>query len=345
VGAELHVSRRACDPIRLGGQARLGWSGQAHASADQWISVCAPLPETTFEFGNELQWDVRPTLLAPIWLRPGLNRSETFRVHWQPVHFDMRKFSDAPITDPNEAPKAEATIFEIHSAMTWLWSSGGPLSMVSSADAMMLTYRRFHSTEWGERRDYTVAGAGGGGVFNDNGALVRVNLLDIENLEVGHDVYLDTHLGFSGGGAGPFVDQYRRDVDLTRPSLALGAEWAAPHARAHVRATSDLTLVPDGFITYDHKLSSGLGLDVGNTTVWAEAVGGLSEAHVPMMPVRRAVVGGGSISFVRALSPHVQASAQVELARGFYGVDEAMQDFTPRWALRTFAGVQAVVGR
>ena len=83
VGAEGRYEGARCDYLKAGGQVRLGVNDSARMAVEQWASVCVPV--ITMEFGHHLEWDVRPSLLAPLGLRPGLNRRETVHFHWQPL--------------------------------------------------------------------------------------------------------------------------------------------------------------------------------------------------------------------------------------------------------------------
>ena len=103
------------------------------------------------EFGHHLEWDVRPSLLSPLFLRAGENRRETFTFHWTPLHGNFGQLLDH--TDPT-LPQGELVIFDVRTDWTWLWSAEHPLAMEQTAEATPFGYVRRQVAPWGEARDY-----------------------------------------------------------------------------------------------------------------------------------------------------------------------------------------------
>lgn len=70
-----------------------------------------------------------------------------------------------------------------------------------------------------------------------------------------------------------------------------------------------------------------------------------TEIHVPGAAVARATTGGGAVAIARRLTPHVTASARLEVARSFYAADVLGLAATPRWGATGFAVLEARVAR
>jgi hypothetical protein len=346
-GAEIAATGRTCDFFRAGGQGRLRYSDGWQASAEQWASVCAPLRATVIELEHELEWDVRPSLLAPLGLRPGLNRRETLRLRWAPLRFPMEDLmvqvpDPAPRPGPVQgAPKGELMVFDVNTEMSWLWSRRGGIVMHALPDATPFAYRRDQEAPWGETRDFEVRVFRAGGEFADRAASVGLWAVQIENLKVG-PVFLDGGIGFASAGAGEFVTDTKREVEVTKPRAFVGVETGTSNLQTYVRATNDVTLAPDGYVVIDHRVTSGAAVDVGATRISVDGAIARDDVRVPPSQRMRATVGGGSLSVVRELSRHLRGSVLVEVARSFYAQDAEMQDFAPRWGTRALAVLQAV---
>jgi hypothetical protein len=349
-GAEIAATGRTCDFFRAGGQGRLRYSDGWQASAEQWASVCAPLRATVIELEHELEWDVRPSLLAPLGLRPGLNRRETLRLRWAPLRFPMEDLmvqvpDPAPRPGPVQgAPKGELMVFDVNTEMSWLWSRRSGVVMHAVPDATPFAYRRDQDAPWGEARDFEVRLFRAGGEFADRAASVGLWALEVDNLQLG-PVFLDGGIGFASAGAGELVTDTAREVEVTKPRALVGIETGGSNVHAYARATSDVTLAPDGYVVIDRRVTSGAALQLGANRIAVEGTIARDDIRVPQSLRTRATVGGGSLSVVRELGRHLRASAQLEVARSFYAQDAEMQDFAPRWGTRALGVLQAVAGR
>jgi hypothetical protein len=349
-GAEVFAAGRTCDFFRAGGQGRLRYDDGWHASAEQWASVCAPLHATVIELGHELEWDVRPSLLAPLGLRPGLNRRETLRVRWAPVRLAVSDLQQDPTVRHvppggavQGAPNGELVVFDVNTEMSWLWSSPGNVALHALPDATPFGYRRDQDAPWGEARDFEVRVFRAGGEFAENAASVGLWIAQLDNLKLG-PLFIDVGIGFASAGAGAFVTDTKRQVEVTVPRASVAIETGGTSARVYANATSDVTLAPDGYVVIDHRVTSGGTLDLGATRIALDGTIARDDVRMPPAQRMRATVGGGSLSLVRALGPHLRASLQVEVARSFYAQTSEtapMQDFAPRWGTRALAVLQA----
>jgi hypothetical protein len=349
-GAEVLASGRTCDYFRAGGQGRLRYDAGWQASAEQWASVCAPLQATVIELGHELEWDVRPSLLARLGLRPGLNRRETMRLRWAPVRFavsDLQQTGKVTHVPPGGAvqgaPDGELVVFDVNTEMSWLWSRRDTVAMHAVPDATPFAYRRDQDAPWGEARDFEVRVFRAGGEFAENAASIGLWIAQLDNLKLG-PLFVDAGIGFASAGAGAFVTDTKREVEVTVPRASVAIETGGENAHAYANATSDLTLAPDGYVVIDHRITSGAALDVGVTRIAVDATIARDDVRMPPSQRTRATVGGASLSLVRELGRHLRASVQLEVARSFYaqGTEAApMQDFTPRWGTRALAVLQA----
>jgi hypothetical protein len=351
-GAEVAATGRTCDFFRAGGQGRLRYGDGWQASAEQWASVCAPLHATVIELGHELEWDVRPSLLAPLGLRPGLNRRETLRFRWAPLRFSVAELTELHPNAPPRArtgpvqgaPKGELMVFDVNTEMSWLWSRRSGVVMHAVPDATPFAYRRDQDAPWGEARDFEVRLFRAGGEFADRAASVGLWALEVDNLQLG-PVFLDGGIGFASAGAGELVTDTAREVEVTKPRALVGIETGGSNVHAYARATSDVTLAPDGYVVIDRRVTSGAALQLGANRIAVEGTIARDDIRVPQSLRTRATVGGGSLSVVRELGRHLRASAQLEVARSFYAQDAEMQDFAPRWGARALGVLQAVAGR
>ncbi len=357
-GAEVGAPGRTCDYFRGGGQGRLSFEDGWHASADQWASVCAPLQATVIELEHELEWDVRPSLLARLGLRPGRVRRETVRLRWAPVRFSMAALK---LDDPHlvhkppggaaqGAPDGELVVFDINTEMSWLWTSRSQVAMHAVPDATPFGYRRDQDAPWGDARDLEVRLFRAGGELADNAASVALWLLQLDNVKLG-PLFTSGGIGFASAGAGAFVTDTKREIDITRWRASLGVETGGERVHGALRATRDLSLAPDGYIVIDHRATASGVVELGATRLALDATIARDEVRVPPSLRTRATVGGAALSLVRDLDRHLRASLQVEVARSFYARDEQdaqpaqMQDFMPRWGTRALAVLQAFVGR
>jgi hypothetical protein len=358
-GAELYAKADGCDYVRIGGQGRIGWQQDggaastpqlpdgSQASAEQWASVCAPLPGTLIELGHQLEWDVRPSLLAPLGMRHGKNRRESFRLHWRAFRSSRAALETSswptpttvkPLTPP---PPGELLAFDIDTELSWLWSSGGDVAFRASPTVIGAGYTSPKVAPWGEDRPFLATLFHGGGQFNGTSSTLRMWIGNVENLALG-PLFLSGGIGFASAGAGEFVTDTERElgVDTWRGKLEIEAGTANAHG--YLKATNDLELAPDGYIVADRRLSSGAAFDVGRTRIALDGAFGRSRAYVLRVPTTGALVGGGSLSIIRELTQHLRASVQVEVAKSFYADDAMAQDFTARWGARAFGVLQAV---
>jgi len=359
VGGEIYDRGANCDYVRAGGQARIAYAGGLHPTAEQWGSVC--ISPITMEIAHHLEWDVRPSLLAPLLLRAGENRRETVTFHWTPLHGkyghilgavaagEAKRQGVAP-TDPVDPedpklPQGELVIFDVRTAWTMLWSADHPMAMEQSAEATPFGYVRRQLAPWGEERDYTVDIGAGGGDFVDNGATVHVWLVRIQNGRIG-PLYATGGIGITGGGVGKFLEaKMHREVDVTTPRAVLGIETGGSRVHGYLRGTNEFELNPDGFVAVDQRLAGGLGLDVGNTRALLDAAIAKTKVWRPQTLPVEAATGGASVALAQHLTPHLDATLHVEVARSFYAADVKELDFMPRWGVNAFAALQAVVGR
>ena len=353
LGAEASYQGSRCDYARAGGQVRLGVNDDARLTAEQWASVCIPV--ITMEFGHHLEWDVRPSLLAPLGLRPGRNRRETLRFHWQPLRGPLPKVLAAiergeaakqglppppERTPAQEArlPQGELVIFEVDVAHTILWdaSSAAPAVHLEQVEAYPFRYVNDR---------FTVDVFQGGGEFHDGGATVHAWLLKLERLGLG-PLELTGGLGIASAGAGELVDDVSREVDVTEPRLVAGVAYRRGGLAAELRAARDVALVPDGYVTVESRVDASLAWEGVATRLALSATRARTDVHVPGAPVvAGALTGGGALALARRLSPHLSASARVEVARSFYAADVLALERAPRWGATAFAVLEAALSR
>ena len=189
IGGEASYQGRRCDYLRAGGQLRLGVNDTARLSAEQWASACVPV--ITMEFGHHLEWDVRPSLLAPLGLRAGRNRRETLRFHWQPLRGPLPSVLAAvergeaakqglpppparTAADAARLPQGDVVIFDVDVRHTILWdaASTAPAAHLDQVEAMPFRYLRDR---------FVLDIAAGGGEFTEDGALIHVWLVKLED--------------------------------------------------------------------------------------------------------------------------------------------------------------------
>jgi hypothetical protein len=234
--------------------------------------------------------------------------------------------------------------------MSWLWTSRSQVAMHAVPDATPFGYRRDQDAPWGEARDLEVRLFRAGGEFADNASSVGLWLLQLENMKLG-PLFTSGGIGFASAGAGAFVSETKREIDITRWRASLGVETGGETLHGTLRATRDLSLAPDGYVVIDNRATASAALELGATRLGLDATVARDEVRVPPSLRTRATVGGAALSLVRDLGRHLRASVQLEVARSFYArdVDDAqpaqMQDFVPRWGTRALAVLQAFVGR
>lgn len=355
VGAEGRYEGARCDYLKAGGQVRLGVNDSARMAVEQWASACVPV--ITMEFGHHLEWDVRPSLLAPLGLRPGRNRRETVHFHWQPLRGPLPRVLAAvergeakkqglpspPVRTPEEEarlPQGDLIIFDIDIRHTILWDAEGalPASWLEQVEAAPFRYIN-------ERFQLDIGQ--GGGEFNDAGSLVHAWLLKLEDLGIG-PIDVTGGIGVASGSAGELVDPatYTKEVDVTSPRAVVGLAWRDDVVDASVRASRDVTLVPDGYVTVDSRLDAALSIARPSTRVTVDGSVARTAVHVPgMTRGAEALVGGGALSIARRVTPRITASARFELARSFYAADVLAFDRVPRWGATGFAALEAAVAR
>jgi hypothetical protein len=363
VGADLRHTGTRCDHVRAGGQARI--AADARVTFEQWASACLPI--FIMELGHHLEWDVRPALLAPLAMRAGVNRRETVRFRWQPLRARLGPLLAAieageakeqgivlanPI-DPDDPriPSGDGIVFDTTIQLELLWTPGGELATRIVPDVLGFGYERAHRAPWGDQRNFAVDLFRGGGVFVDNydgerassvGSLVRVDFVKIENLALG-PLFASGGIGIASGAAGEYVDaaSYEREVDITRARALLALETGGSSIHGHVRATHDLDVAADGYVTVDARVATGLGAVARRTRLDLSGAIARTEIHVPgAMPIARGT-GGGSLAIAYALAPLLDATLRLDVARSFYAANVTQLDFVPRWGAYAFAGLQA----
>jgi hypothetical protein len=332
IGGEVSYAGPRCDYLRAGGQLRLGVNDTARVSAEQWASVCVPV--ITMEFGHHLEWDVRPSLLAPLGQRAGLNRRETLRFHWQPLRGPLPRVLAAveraeaakqglpqprARTAAEEArlPQGELIIFDIDVQHTILWdaSTMAPATWLERVEAVPFRYAHDR---------FTLDIGAGGGEFNDAGSLVHAWAVKLEDLGVG-PIEVTAGIGIASGSAGPFVEQYTREVDVTSPRAVVGLALPGERVAASLRATRDVALAPDGYVTLDSRLAAALAVTSATTRVTLDATLGRTEVHVPGMPAALARPPAAARWPSRTGCRRASPPARFELARSFYAADVLVQ--------------------
>jgi hypothetical protein len=337
LGGEYVVAAPLCDRMRLGGQARVAWSHGESASAEQWASTC--LFRGALEINHRLEWDVRSSLLAAPQLRAGENRRETASLHFRAL-----------------AAPAWGGVFsggEVTITATMLWSSSESLSTRQVLDVAALRYSHDQVAPWGEHLPMTVDFLDFGGEFIE--PFVRASPIEkaayfwfarMENVQI-DGAYVSSAIGFTAPG----------DKELY-PDVMLGVAFGTEQVHGYVRASYDPAWTPDGYLTLDGRLTAGiatrahgftLGLDtaVAHTDIIAARTDDDAMTSDVMCDSidRSAVTGGASLSASRRLSDHLAATVLVDAARTFYAPDATTLDFSPRWATRAFATLQATLGR
>lgn len=348
VGAELRVVRERCEPVRLGGQARLAWSGAARPSAEQWASGCLDADFLMAELGHHLEWDVRPSLLAPIQLRAGLNRRETMSVNVQMLRMPL-SLLDGP--EPRLVPRTDAfVLFDVELHASWMWSEDTPPAAHQEVEAIGIRYERPAIAPWGERRDYGVDVVAGGGEFTDAGSSVAAWVVRISNYQSG-PVFVTGGIGFSSAGIGPLVtrgDITEHQIDLTTPRALVALETGGSRLHGYVRGTNDIGLGADGYILRDSRLAGGLALEAPGTRLGLDGFVGKTKLYALDVAPVRGTTGGAALSLARGLGAHLEATLQLEVARSFYALaPEAMAGALgpPRWGVNAMAALQATAGR
>jgi hypothetical protein len=359
LGGELRYAGARCDYIRAGGQARLTYRDGARASAEQWASACIPI--FIMEFGHHLEWDVRPALLAPLGLRPGANRRETATFRWQPLRARLGHLLAAiqageaqkqgvKVTDPIDPddpriPGGDAIVFDTSTEWEFLWSPGGEVVLRTAIDVLAFGYVRPQRAPSGESRDFTVDVFRAGGMFVDDiGASLHVWATKLENIRIG-PVFASGGIGFTTAGVGPYVAEYTQEIELAEPLAMVALETGNATVQTHVRATHDITLAPDGFATVDSRLTSGVTFMRSKTRLELAGTLARTGVHVPGSRAVRRITGGGSLSLAHALTPHLDATLQLDVGRSFYAANVSQLDFIPRFGVTAFAALQAHLGR
>jgi hypothetical protein len=362
VGGELRYRGTRCDYVRVGGQGRLAYREGTQTSMEQWASACVPI--FIMELGHHLEWDVRPSLLASLGLRPGTNRRETVAFHWQPLRAPFNKLLAAieageakkqgiklehPI-DPDDPalPRGDALVFDTRVDFQIAWSANGEPVVKDKAEVISFGYIKPRLAAWGEARDFSIEIFRGGGEFvdgrreEDHTATVGVWILRLANIKLG-PVFATAGGGIVSGSAGPFVSDVEREVSLTTGRAELGVETGGKYVHGYLRGMRDIVLATDGYgyVAIDNRATGGIGIELPRGRIGLEGVLAKDEIHAPGMPTVRANTGGGSLSIVQRLAPYVDATLRLDVARSFYASRTDQLDFVPRWGTNVFAGLQA----
>ncbi|HWO18971.1 MAG TPA: hypothetical protein VNO30_09345 [Kofleriaceae bacterium] len=348
IGAELRVMHERCELVRVGGQARLAWSGAARPSAEQWASGCLGFEVFLLELGHHLEWDVRPSLLAPLELRPGLNRRETASFRFAPFHMAMTIF------EKPEAPRGteHIALFDFTTRVSWLWSADSPGAWHSSVEAVGIRYERPQLAPWGEHRDYQVDIVAGGGESSDDGSAIAAWAVRIHNRQMGR-AFVTGGIGFASASLGPIImvgDISRHQVELTTLRALLAVETGGSQLHGYVRATNDARLGADAYVLRESRLTSGLALDASGTRAGLDGYVGFTTLYPLGAASVQGATGGAQLSLARGLGAHLEATLQLEVARSFYapyslGEATAGAPGTPRWGMNAMVALQATAGR
>ncbi|MBA3397785.1 MAG: hypothetical protein H0T89_34495 [Deltaproteobacteria bacterium] len=345
IGGELRVVADECVLVRVGGQARVAWNGEANPSAEQWASGCLAAGPVLAVLGHHLEWDVRPALLAPLRLRAGQNRRETVSLHLQPASIPLSDFIGA-----DDSATGNVVFFDLRTHWTFLWSKGGPLAMQQFAEASPFRYHRAHVAPWAEQRDYIVDVGAGGGTFTDAAASVHFWFFHIENLALG-PLYATGGAGIVSASAGELVAEFENEVEITTPRVELAIETGDSQVHGQLRFTHDATIAPDGYAVVEARLAGGLRVDLARrsrTRLGLDASLASTTVHLPRVMPLAGRTGGGSLSLARGLGAHLEATLQLDVARSFYAPDAEIMTGglpSPRWGMQALATLQARIGR
>jgi hypothetical protein len=347
VGAELRLHAPECDLVRLGGLARGSVDrGGTTRSAEQWASFCIHLgpPEmaTTMEVGHRLEWDVVPSLSAPLYLRAGPNRRETITIDATWVRIDPSSLSS------EIHARGDFTFFPVNARTSFVWGADRPLSFDAEATAYLFRWRLARTAPWGEERDLVVDLFGGGGQFGDEAAAVQAWFLRLCNVRFGR-VFASAGIGIGGGAAGAFVSELEREIDITRPEAFVAVETGAAHVSASLRGAHGVRIVPDGYLVEDSRVDGGIALHAGGVSAALDGFLARSTLYVPGAAPVSAATGGGSLTVTKPLARGAELALYVDGGRSFYADPREGRSFdelvaSPRWAGRVLAVLSATIG-
>jgi hypothetical protein len=347
IEGEVALSHGEDDLIVVGGQVAAGAGDTAPLTAQQWAKLALFRGDIDYTIGHRLEWDVRPTLLAPPRLRADLNRRETIEVAFHALSM--------VVNDPG--PLALVAVPPEHVRFGWMdsrvtldWTAGDPAGPGSASVASsmgMIGYAR-EREDGGEPLEVWVFHAGAemqmpedadaASVMQMHFDLLRVAGARVGDFRIGGRAGFAAHSLLRSDPAGEVVES--TDAMTLEPGLSIARDvgdvtWKLAAERSHWIHWSGDAIIDD-------RATLSMTTPWGRFRARAELFGARSHRLALGGALAAASTGGLSTLVETDLGRHAIFRVRSDVGRGFYAAGATLED--PRWAAETLATLSLGAG-
>lgn len=347
VESELALAHGEDDLIVVGGQVAAGAGATAPLTAQQWAQLALFRGDIDYTLGHHLEWDVRPTLLAPPRMRADLNRRETISVSFHALSMH--------VNDPG--PLALVPVPPEYVRFGWMdtriaidWTAGDPAALGQTsvgAGMGMFGYAR-ERADGGVPLEVWVFHSGAEMTMQDDPEapsvmqmyfdVFRVSGARVGAWRVAARAGFAAHSLLRSDAAGEPLES--TDAISLEPALAIerdhdGATYKVAAERNHWGHWTGAAIIDD-------RLTFAITAPLGRFRTRAEVFGARSHRLTLGGGLAAATTGGMSALIETDLGRHAIFRVRNDVGRGFYAAGATLEE--PRWAAETLATVSIGAG-
>ena len=338
---EAALSHGEDDLVVIGGQIGAGAGETAPLAAQQWAELALMRGDIDYTIGHHLEWDVRPTLLAPPRLRADLNRRETIRVSFHALSMQLNDPGPLALV-PVPPERLRFGWMDTRIAIDWTAGEQAALGSTSvGAEMGMLGYAR-ERADGGDPLEVWVFHSGAEmtipAVEDDTPSVMQMHfdLFRVAGARAG-DFRIGARAGFAAhsllraSADGEVVES--ADALTLEPGLSIERDageltWRLAAERSHWAHWSGAAIIDD-------RATLSFRAPWGRFRTRAEVFGARSHRLTLAGDLTGATTGGMSTLVETDLGRHATLRVRNDVGRGFYAAGATLDE--PRWAAETLA--------
>jgi hypothetical protein len=349
VEAELALSHGPDDLIVVGGQLGAGVGDTAPMSAQQWAQLALFRGDIDYTIGHHLEWDVRPTLLAPPRMRADLNRRETVTVSFHAL--SARTNPRGPLDLVDETPEyLRFGWMDTRVTIDWTAGDDALLGATSVGAGMgMIGYAR-ERDDGGDPLEVWIFHSGAEMLMPGEPDATTVmqmyfDLFRVAGARVG-DFRVAARAGFAAHSLlradpeDPQAEPEYTDAITLEPAVAVERDF--DEATVRLAAERSHWGHWTGSAIIDDRLSFALTAPIGRFRTRAELFGARSHRLTLGGGLAAATTGGSSALIETDVGRHAVFRVRSDVGRGFYATGATLDE--PRWAAETLATLSLGAG-
>ena len=349
VEGEVGLAHGEDDLIVVGGQVAAGAGETAPLTAQQWAQLALFRGDIDYVLGHHLEWDVRPTLLAPPKLRADLNRRETITVKFHALSAQLNP--PGPLDLVEETPEY-LRFGWMDTRITLDWAAGDTAALGSTSVAAgmgMFGYAR-EREDGGVPLEVWIFHSGAEMTMPEGGddaisvMQMYFDVFRVSGARIG-DWRVAARAGFAAHSLYRYDDAAGEAIESTD---AISLEPAASIERDAGEATYKVAAERNhwahwtGSAIIDDRLSLAVTAPLGRFRTRAEIFGARSHRLSLGGGLAAATTGGMSALIETDLGRHAIFRIRNDVGRGFYAAGATLEE--PRWAAETLATLSLGAG-